>query len=56
MARTPEPRRAQDLSALARALGARGGKARAKNLSAKERSEGARKASLARWSKAKREE
>jgi hypothetical protein len=56
MARTLEPRRAQDLSALARALGARGGKARAKNLSAKERSEGARKASLARWSKAKRGE
>jgi hypothetical protein len=35
------------------ALGKRGGKARAKNLTSKERSESARKAVLARWAKAK---
>jgi hypothetical protein len=35
------------------ALGRKGGTARAKNLTAKERSEGARKAVLARWAKAK---
>jgi hypothetical protein len=35
------------------ALGKKGGKARAKNLSSQARSEGARKAVLARWAKAK---
>jgi hypothetical protein len=35
------------------ALGRKGGKARAKALSEKERSQGARKAVLARWEKAK---
>jgi hypothetical protein len=35
------------------ALGRKGGKARAKNLTEKERSEGARKAVLARWEKTK---
>ena len=35
------------------ALGRKGGTARAKNLTAKQRSEGARKAVLARWAKAK---
>jgi hypothetical protein len=36
------------------ALGKRGGTARAKNMTAKERSDAARKAVLARWAKAKR--
>jgi hypothetical protein len=35
------------------ALGKKGGKARAKNLTPQQRSEGARKAVLARWAKAK---
>jgi hypothetical protein len=35
------------------ALGRKGGKARAKNLSAEERKESARKAIKARWAKAK---
>jgi len=37
----------------AAALGKKGGKARAKSLSAQQRSEGARQAVLARWAKAK---
>jgi hypothetical protein len=36
------------------ALGKKGGTARAKNMTAKERSEGARKAVQARWSKLKK--
>jgi len=35
------------------ALGKKGGKARAKNLTSEQRSEGARKAVLARWQKLK---
>jgi hypothetical protein len=35
------------------ALGRKGGKARAKSLSSQERTEGARKAVLARWAKVK---
>jgi hypothetical protein len=42
----------QQYSKLFRLLGSRGGTARAKNLNAKERREGARKAARARWKKA----
>jgi hypothetical protein len=41
---------------LGRLGGAKGGRARAKNMTAKERSEAARKAANARWAKKRQEE
>lgn len=48
--------KAREASNIAKLLGSRGGKARAKNLTAEQRQEIARKAVQVRWAKAKREE
>lgn len=42
---------AKELAGAAQKLGRKGGKARAKNLTSKQRSEAARKAAAARWAK-----
>jgi len=47
--------KSREASKIARLLGSRGGKARAKNLTAEQRQEIARKAVQTRWAKAKRE-
>lgn len=52
--RSAKRRKAVSLSEYLRGIGSRGGKARAKNLTANERSEGAQKAAQARWSKTKK--
>jgi len=54
MAKQPKKKKNPAAVALGRLGGLRGGKARAAKLSAKERSESARKAVTARWNKAKK--
>lgn len=51
--KTKKPTAQELLSTLLRKLGARGGSARAKNMTAAARSEGARRAVQARWAKVK---
>ena len=48
--------KSSEASKIAKLLGSRGGKARAKNLTTEQRKEIARKAVQTRWAKAKREE
>jgi hypothetical protein len=47
----PDPPKNPRIQAAGRAGGAKGGKARARNLSPKERSQAAKKAAKARWSR-----